>query len=306
MTANKILVQKQHTFAGHNDCVYTLEPSNQDHLFFSAGGDGMVVLWDLLKPNEGQLIAKLPNSIYALHYHSDSGLLIAGHNYEGIHVLNWKEKTEVASLKLTKAPIFDITSVDNLLLVCTGDGELVTLNLKNLQLVGRLRLSERNIRCIAVNPETKEVAIGSSDNKIRVFDLQEMQLKYEWEAHTNSVFTLRYLPGGNYLISGSRDARLKVWDVRGGYTKVNEIVAHLFAINHLAVSPDGKHFVTASMDKSIKVWDTETQRLLKVIDRSRHAGHATSVNKLWWSGHENQVISASDDRTISIWSIIFE
>lgn len=302
----KITVQKKHTFTGHNDCVYTVEPAQQDPLFFSGGGDGMVVLWDLRMPNEGQLIAKLPNSIYALHYHSPSELLIAGHNYEGIHVLNWKDKTEVASLKLTDAAIFDITSIDNLLFVCTGDGELITLNLKNLQLVDRLRLSEKNIRCIAVNRETKEIAIGASDNRIRVFDLNDRHLKYEWEAHTNSVFTLKYLPGGHYLVSGSRDARLKVWDVRGGYSKVNEVVAHLFAINHLAVSPDGKHFVTGSMDKSIKVWDTETQELLKVIDRSRHAGHATSVNKLWWSGHENQLISASDDRTISIWSIIFE
>jgi WD40 repeat protein len=60
------------------------------------------------------------------------------------------------------------------------------------------------------------------------------------------------------------------------------------------------------MDKTVKVWNTETQQLLKVIDRSRHAGHGTSVNKVLWSTHENQVISASDDRTISVWSIIFE
>lgn len=302
----KIAVQKQHTFTGHNDCVYTVEPSQQNHLFFSGGGDGMVVLWDLLKPNEGELIAKLPNSVYALHYHQPSELLIAGQNYEGIHVLNWKEKKEIASLQVTKSAIFDLNSIDNLLLVATGDGELITINLKNLQIIDRLRISEKNIRCIAVNTEMKEVAVGSSDSKIRIFDLNDMHLKYEWDAHANSVFTLRYLPGEHYLVSGSRDARLKVWDVRGGYAKVNEVVAHLFAINHVAVSPDGRHFVTGSMDKSIKVWDTETQQLLKVIDRSRHAGHATSVNKLWWSGHENQVISASDDRTISIWSIIFE
>lgn len=302
----KINVQKIHSFTGHNDCVYTVEPADTANLFFSAGGDGMVALWDLLKPNEGQLIAKLPNSIYALHHHTDSGLLIAGHNYEGIHVLNWKERREVASLKITEAAIFDITSIDNLLLVATGDGTLVTLNLKNLQLIDTLKISEKSIRCIAVNREAHEIALGCSDNRIRIYDLRDMRLKYEWEAHGNSVFTLQYLPGNMYLVSGSRDARLKVWDVKGGYALVNEVVAHLFAINHLSVSPDGRYFVTGSMDKSVKVWDTETQQLLKVIDRSRHAGHATSVNKLWWTAHENQVISASDDRTISVWSIIFD
>ena len=58
------------------------------------------------------------------------------------------------------------------------------------------------------------------------------------------------------------------------------------------------------MDKSIKVWDAESEKLLKVIDKSRHAGHGTSVNKLLWSDYNDQLISASDDRQISVWDII--
>ena len=89
------------------------------------------------------------------------------------------------------------------------------------------------------------------------------------------------------------------------YAQQTEIVAHMYAINHIDFSPDGKHFVTCSMDKSIKVWDAEEFQLLKVIDKSRHAGHGTSVNKLLWTNFSDQLVSASDDRTISIWNIIF-
>ena len=150
-----------------------------------------------------------------------------------------------------------------------------------------------------------EIAVGYSDFSIRVFDLDDLKMKQEWKAHSNSVFTVRYTPDEKFLISGSRDARLKVWDAEAGYLQTAEVVAHLYAINHLDFSPNGKHFVTCSMDKSIKVWDAEKLKLLKVIDRARHAGHGTSVNKVLWTTYQDQLLSASDDRTISVWNLIF-
>jgi WD40 repeat protein len=57
------------------------------------------------------------------------------------------------------------------------------------------------------------------------------------------------------------------------------------------------------MDKSIKIWDAATFRLLKVIDRARHAGHGTSINKLLWTNFNNQLVSAGDDKRISVWDI---
>jgi len=85
-----------------------------------------------------------------------------------------------------------------------------------------------------------------------------------------------------------------------------EIKAHLYAINHIEFSPDSEHFVTCGLDKSVKVWHTASLTLLKVIDKARHAGHGTSVNRLLWSSFNKQLISASDDRSISVWNIHFE
>jgi WD40 repeat protein len=297
-------VNRLHSLKGHRDAIYTLQHSSEESKFFSAGGDGMVVLWDQRSSEEGQLIAKLPNSIYGLHFHQQSGLLIAGQNFQGIHVLDWKNKKEVASLQLTSAAIFDIQSSENNLIVATGEGAVHIVDLKTMSTLSTRINSEKSARTIAVNKITGDIAVGYSDNYIRVFD-QKINLKKEWSAHTNSVFTLRYTPDNQFLISGSRDARLKAWDVNGDYGQAAEVVAHLFAINHIEFSPDGKHFVTCSMDKSIKVWLSGELKLLKVIDKARHAGHGTSVNKLLWTGYRNQLASSSDDRTISLWEIIF-
>src|SRR5688572_17743860 len=107
---SKVQVNRLHSLTGHRDSIYTLQASSEEPLFFSAAGDGMVVLWDLRQPENGQVVAQLPNSIYALHFFRRQGLLIAAHNYDGIHVLDWQNKKEIASLQITKAAIFDMNS----------------------------------------------------------------------------------------------------------------------------------------------------------------------------------------------------
>ena len=296
-------IKRLHSFSGHRDCIYNLQAANKSNHFFSASGDGMIVLWDLTTLSDGELIATLPNSVYALHYHQPTGLLVAGNNYNGIHFLNWKEKREEGSLQMTKSAIFDIQSYGSILFVGDKDGVLSKVDIVERKVITRKRISEQSIRSIAININRGEVAVGSSDNFIRVFDLETLELVHEWEGHLNSVFTVRYTPDSNYLFSGSRDARLKVWDVASGYIKAAELVAHMYAINHIEFSPDSKHFVTCSLDRSIKVWDLSELRLLKVIDKARHAGHGTSVNRLLWTRHQIQLVSAGDDKTISVWDI---
>jgi len=303
---SNVQVSKLHTLTGHRDCVYTLVPSSDDAIFFSGAGDGMAVMWNLADPETGAVVAQLPNSIYAMHFHAETNTLVVGHNYDGIHILDWQNKVEIGSLQLTKAAIFDVASFAENLLVATGDGTVLKVNSKNLNITQKVQLSSKSARTIAVNEKLGEFAVGYSDNFIRVFDLDTMTLKHGWEAHKNSIFTMQYTSDKKSLLSGSRDARLKMWDASKNYLQSAEVVAHMFAINHLAFSRDSKHFVTCSMDKSIKVWDADALKLLKVIDRSRHAGHGTSVNKVLWTNYHDQLLSASDDRTISVWNINFE
>jgi WD40 repeat protein len=264
----------------------------------------MIVQWNFGK-EEGEAIAQLGASVYALRYDVASGLLLAGHNFEGLHVLDWRARKEVRSLKLTSAAIFDIAVSGRHAIVASGDGQVYVVDMEAMRVVRQLGFSAQSARCIAIRPDKREVAIGYSDNHIRVFRLDDYSLVKGYPAHANSVFSLHYTPDGRILLSGSRDARLKAWRAEEDYVLHQEVAAHLFAINDIRFSPDGKHFVTCSMDKSVKVWRTEDLTLLKVIDKARHAGHGTSVNKLLWSPVTHQVVSASDDRTISIWDVIF-
>lgn len=296
-------VQKIDTFSGHRDCVYAIQPSDVSQRFFSAGGDGLVVQWDLTRPDWGQVVAQVPASIYALGYDSEQNHLWVGQNYEGIQVIDPQNKQIVASSQLTSAALFDIQFFENQAFVALSDGIVLVMNKKEFAVRKYLKVSSQSARCIAVNPQTREMAVGYSDNIIRVFGIDNLELRYTLTSHKNSVFSVQYSPDGKYLLSGSRDAHLKIWKVLEGYNLDKDIVAHLFAINHIEYSPDSLFFATCSMDKSIKIWNATSFRLLKVIDRARHAGHATSINKLLWTNFNNQLISASDDKRISVWDI---
>lgn len=300
-----ILVNKLYDFKGHRDSVYALTGSSDSNNFFSAGGDGLVAGWDLNHPDQGNLLAKVPNAVYALHYLADKNILAVGHNRDGIHLIDVESKKEIASIKLTTNSIFDIQSFYEHLIVASGDGSVILVDRSNLSVSKKIKPSSKSARTLAINKQKDELAIGFSDNFIRVYSLPDLSLKKEWLAHTNSVFALQYTLENDFLVSVSRDARIKKWTVSKSYQLENEVPAHHYAINGIAFSPDGKHFITCSMDKTIKLWDTETMKLLKVLDKARHGGHSTSVNKVLWLS-DNRLVSGSDDRNISIWNIHFE
>jgi WD40 repeat protein len=302
-----IEVEKKATLTGHRDCIYALEKGERENHFFSASGDGMVVLWNLNDPENGQLIAKVDNSVYALKYLSENNRLLIGQNFAGVHLLDVATKKELRSAAITDSYIFQIVAQGPHFFVGTGDGTLCILMQDDLTTVAKIKLSDQSLRSIAFSEDGLHIALGYSDNSIRILDAQTWELRHQLEGHTNSVFTVVFSKDNRFLLSGSRDAHLRIWDVQNDFAQLPPIVAHMYTINDIVYSPDGEYFATCSMDKSIKVWNARTFRLMKVIDKARHAGHGTSVNKLYWSRYHNQwLLSCSDDRSISAWEIDFK
>ena len=171
-----------------------------------------------------------------------------------------------------------------------------------------LQLSQQSLRCIAHAPGRRELAIGSSDNNIYLIDSDTLELKHKIEdAHDNSVFSLHYSPDEQHLLSGSRDAHLKAWRLSADPPKLaNSQPAHWFTINSIAYHPSGKWFATGSRDKTIKIWDAANFKLVKVLETIRDGCHVNSVNRLLWHEYEDYLISASDDRSMIVWSVAEE
>ncbi len=297
-------ITKHNTLTGHKDCIYNLIKNPNNTQFYSADGTGMVAVWDLENAEIGKLLAKVPNSVYSMAFWENENILIVGQNFSGIHFIDVLQNKEIKSLQITNDYIFCIKIIENTAFVGCGNGELIIIDLINVQILEKIQVSEKSLRNIDYLPAEQHLAIACSDFTIKIFELknQNIILKNTLLHHTNSVFSVKYLPNSPYLLSAGRDAKINAWNTND-YTLHTHIPAHWFAVNALVYSQDGHYFASGSMDKSVKIWDSNTFRLLKVLDKSRYAGHGNSVNTLLWC--DNYLISAGDDRQINLWKAYF-
>ena len=298
-------VTKIATLAGHRDAVYALTGGTGGAVY-SGSADGMVVGWDTTDPTrDGELLARVQNSVYALRHLPELGLLVLGHNFQGIQAIDLSQKQLVHATALPPVAIFEIVFSESRqrLYVALGDGTLAVLTVPDFRLEKLLRLADKSLRCLALHEGRNELAVGSSDTFVRSLDLDSLEVKCLLGESTNSVFSVVYSLDGTRLLTAGRDAQIRTWDVATGYILTGSVPAHMYTINHLAFSPDGRYLASCSLDKSIKLWDATTLTLLRVLDRARAAGHGTSVNRLVWPGAENRLVSCSDDRSLAVWAV---
>ena len=79
------------------------------------------------------------------------------------------------------------------------------------------------------------------------------------------------------VVSGSRDATLRVWDIETGQC-LHVLMGHVAAVR--CVQYDGRRVVSGAYDFMVKVWDPETETCLHTLQ-----GHANRVYSLQVRDH---------------------
>jgi WD40 repeat protein len=317
-TTMHIAVKKIAHLTGHTGSVFVLTQGHTPQYILSGAGDGWLVEWDLNQPETGKLLAKVESTLFSLLFLPHENKLIAGNKDGGIHFIDLNDTSKDKNILHHKKGIFNIQIIENQLFTLGGEGILTRWSLDEKKAIERLHLSAKSLRCMDFSMERNEIAVGASDGNIYFLNAQ-LELKHILKkAHENSVFTLKYTPDGKYLITGGRDAHLKIWQFTNDRTTslithhpslITDVSAHWFTINSIVFHPQHPSiFATASRDKTIKIWhfqpeQAEPLRILKVLDTIRDGCHINSVNTLYWSPFNNYLISGSDDRSLMVWDI---
>ncbi len=115
--------------------------------------------------------------------------------------------------------------------------------------------------------------------------------------HTDEILALEVTPDSQWLISGSEDHTIKVWDIATGQ-EIYTLTGHTGSVLTLVLTSDGKQVISGSADHTIKVWSLETGQEIYTL-----RGHQGIIPTLALSSDGKILYSGSEDRTVKLWSL---
>ncbi|CAL1300503.1 unnamed protein product [Larinioides sclopetarius] len=217
------------TLKGHTDAVWGLSIHSSKLQLLSCSADGTVRLWS---PQ-----SKVP----LLHTYGSN---IADGNPTSVDFLRCDMTQMVAAYTSSNSVIFDLET-----------GKPV-IRLDSNQTPDASPLGKQ-INCIVCHPTLPLTVTAHEDRHIRFFDNNTGKMIHSMVAHLDAVTSLAIDPNGLYLLSGSHDCSIRLWNM-DNKTCVQEITSHRKkfdeAIFDVAFHPSKPYIASAGADALAKVF----------------------------------------------------
>lgn len=158
------------------------------------------------------------------------------------------------------------------------------------------------VLAVHFSPDGQQLASGSGDCTVRVWDLNTEMPQHTLEGHSNWVFCVAWSPDAKLIASGGRDNIIKLWQGGSGKKLRKPLKGHSKWITALSWEPfhtnvKCNRLASASKDETIKVWDTTRCTLEFTL-----SGHAKGVTGIKW-GFNDLLYSTSQDCTVRVWNM---
>uniref|UniRef100_A0AAX7SR58 Striatin n=1 Tax=Astatotilapia calliptera TaxID=8154 RepID=A0AAX7SR58_ASTCA len=272
-------VEPIYTFRAHRGAVLSVAMSSTGEQCFSGGVDGTIQCWNTPNPNIDPYDSYDPSVLRgALSGHTDS---VWGLVYSSAHqrllscsadgtVRLWDANTTSPALAVfnENKKLGIPSSVD---LVCSDPAHLVTsftngqiglFNMETRQLVLSLESNlepgtPSHINKVLSHPTLPITITAQEDRHIKFFDNNSGKLIHSMVAHLDAVTSLAVDPNGLYLMSGSHDCSIRLWNLESK-TCIQEFTAHRKkfeeSIHDVAFHPSKCYIASAGADALAKVF----------------------------------------------------
>ncbi|KAK6307449.1 hypothetical protein J4Q44_G00225970 [Coregonus suidteri] len=216
------------TWLGHTDAVWGLAYSGIKNRLLSCSADGTVKLWNPQEKNP---------CISTYNAEKEHGIPTAV-DFNGCDPAHM-----VASFNTGNVVIYDLET-SQAAVVFAGQGES-TLPAAN------------HINKVVSHPTLPVTITAHEDRDIKFFDNKSGKVIHAMVAHLDAVTSLAVDPNGIYLMSGSHDCSIRLWNL-DSKTCVQEITAHRMkseeSIYDVAFHPSKAYIASAGADALAKVF----------------------------------------------------
>lgn len=161
-----------------------------------------------------------------------------------------------------------------------------------------LNFSSLNLNNISLYPyRSNNITIKLPTKSDRSDKTKLSEKTFAPEGHKGSVNDVSITPNEKYVVSGSDDCTVRIWNIETG-ENIKIMRGHKDHITSVAVMPNGKHIVSGSKDRTVCIWDIETGKNIRTLK-----GHKSWVTAVSVTPNGKHVVSGSKDSTVCIWDI---
>ncbi|BAY35058.1 WD-40 repeat-containing protein (plasmid) [Nostoc carneum NIES-2107] len=155
----------------------------------------------------------------------------------------------------------------------------------------------KSVTSVAFSPDSKMIASGSLDSKIRLWDIQGNSISNSFCGHELSVWSVAFSPSGKMIVSGSKDKKVRLWNLQGEPIG-QPFQGHEDTVWSVSFSPNGKMIVSGSSDKTVRLWNLQGEPIGQPFQ-----GHEDNVVAVAFSPDGKIIVSGSNDKTIRLWNL---
>ncbi|GJQ13031.1 hypothetical protein GpartN1_g4822.t1 [Galdieria partita] len=139
-------------------------------------------------------------------------------------------------------------------LVASGaiNGQILFIQPESGRILARPKLHNDSVESLDFSHQYRWLASGSTDATISVWDMERSIPRYQWQ-HEGAVVKVKWLKGGQLLLSGSADHTLRLWDIRTA-SCVKVFHGHSDTVLDFAITNNEEYIITGCDDHEIRVF----------------------------------------------------